>query len=336
MRGQIKDKEQRKREAFIEREKVFIRKRISFNNNWTVGTVWRDDARDKLDEYISSVRIWSSITLKEKASVFFSENPTLDKLFTLFLDSYDAMPYHPDFAFDIIWRVFEASLVNYGRNWRPCPEGTHELIKKATCDIIDSLANQEEPLKTLIQNYLCNIPLSLLRFMFARMYYERELGVNRQLALIQSRCHDVLGELYELIKEKYHVEEGLAQAVDQRNAAILLGKIFSGEEIELGNPKRTFKALSLKHRIELFINGILFTSRCERFHGDVPSPLKSSLNTNLSRYQAYYYLSATTALFYYCVLFKEAADYGTALFSMQDLLGTMGEMREQISNMHRE
>lgn len=330
------DMEQRRMEARIAREKACIDKRILYNNKWKVGSVWKDDARVMLDKYLVKNTLWSSIPLNENALIFFNNDPTIDKLFALFLDSFDAMPYHPDFAFDIIWRVYEASLVNYGRNWRPCPDGTHVLITKASNDIVDSLANHEALLKDLIEDYLCNIPLSLLRFMFARMYYERELGVSEQLTLIQTRCKAVLGEMYELIKEKYNVGQGVVTAADQRNAAILLGKIFRGEDIVLGNPQTTFKALTLKHRVELLINGIIFTSRCERFHGDVPSPFKSSLNTSLSRYQTYYYLAASTTLFYYCVLFKEAANSGIEIFSIQDLSRVLEEIREQISNMYHD
>lgn len=98
--------EQRRMEARIAREKACIDKRILYNNKWKVGSVWKDDARVMLDKYLVKNTLWSSIPLNENASIFFNNDPTIDKLFALFLDSFDAMPYHPDFAFDIIWRGY--------------------------------------------------------------------------------------------------------------------------------------------------------------------------------------------------------------------------------------
>lgn len=331
------NKEALRNEAKYIREVNCINKRIDFNNTWEIGKIWTDDASLALSQYIENITIWTSIPLNKNAIAFFSSNPTIDKTFSLFLDSFDAIPYHPDFAFDIIWRAFEVSLSGYGnKHWRPCPEGTHVLISKAANDIIDSLAIQDSSLHSVIQDYLCHIPLPLLRFMFARMYYKRELGVNQQLTLIQSRCKDVLGEIYELIEQKYDINTcSIVSPEDNRNAALLLGKIMSGETVVLGSPQKTFKGLSLKQRIDLFINGILYTSRCERFHGDVPSPFKNSLNTSLSRYQSYYYMAAMTTIFYYCILYKEASFSDIEIFSLNNIAVSFGNIRENISSMHK-
>lgn len=336
MSTNIIEKEILRLDARREREEACIKKRIEFNNRWFLGKVWTDDASYRLDEFIKTNAVWASLPLNENAYTFFCKNPLLDKSFALFLDSFDAIPYHPDFAFDIIWRVFEISLYGYGNShWSPCPEGTHVLINKACTDIISPSANKDEKLLALIEEYLANVPLSLLRYMFSRMYFKRELGISQQLVYIQDRCKIVIGDIYELIAKKYNVfGSNEVSAQDQRNASLLLSKILRGEDITLGEPQRICKALSLEKRIELFINGILFTSRCERFHGDVPSPFKNSLNVSLKRYQSYYFMAAATALLYYCVLSKEAAISGTTLFTYDDLAKTFGKIRLNISNMY--
>lgn len=332
----LEDIQRLKAETRRQKEIDCVKKRIAFNNSWTDGAMWRDDAFDRLQDYLKVTPIWTNVVLNEEnAFDYFDANPIIDKAFSLYLDSFDVIPYHPDLAFDIIWRVFEASLVNYGNtHWKPCPEGTHVLVTRASSEIISALANQDPSLKSLIQEYLEHIPLPLLRYMFARMYYERELGVSQQLELIQSRCKTILGDTYALIKDKYGIKKDSPSPENQRNAALLLGKILRGEKVVLGTPKKTVITLPLTDRIDLFINGILFTSRCERFHGDVPSPFKSSLNTSLSRYQAYYYLSAATAIFYYCILYKEASYSGNEVFSMKNLVESFGTLRKNISGMH--
>ena len=205
----LEDIQRLKAETRRQKEIDCVKKRIAFNNSWTDGAMWRDDAFDRLQDYLKVTPIWTNVVLNEEnAFDYFDANPIIDKAFSLYLDSFDMIPYHPDLAFDIIWRVFEASLVNYGNtHWKPCPEGTHVLVTRASSEIISALANQDPSLKSLIQEYLEHIPLPLLRYMFARMYYERELGVSQQLELIQSRCKTILGDTYALIKDKYGIKK---------------------------------------------------------------------------------------------------------------------------------
>ena len=75
-------------------------------------------------------------------------------------------------------------------------------------------------------------------------------------------------------------------ALNQRNAALLLLLILRGKEVDIEG--KVLKPLELEKRIELYVSCVIYSSRCERFHGDYYSPLKSSL-ADLATYYEYYF-----------------------------------------------
>lgn len=58
-----------------------------------------------------------------------------------------------------------------------------------------------------------------------------------------------------------------------------------------------------KKRIELLISVVLYSSRCERFHGDIYSPFKSS-KAKLITYYEYYYLTLCSLFFFWVLMYK--------------------------------
>ncbi len=73
-----------------------------------------------------------------------------------------------------------------------------------------------------------------------------------------------------------------------RNAALLLQLILKGREVTVNKHKYQ---LGLEKRLEFLLSCVLYTSRCERFHGDYFSPFKSD-RANLDTYAFSYYLLA--------------------------------------------
>ena len=119
-------------------------------------------------------------------------------------------------------------------------------------------------------------------------YFKMDLSVSPQVTFVRERANDLLGEeIIQAIKDKYVNKDGRMDADNQRKAARLFLLILKGAEVDVNGYK--MKPLDLPKRIEFYTSCVVYSSRCERFHGDYYSPLKSSL-TDMGTYYEYYYL----------------------------------------------
>lgn len=71
-----------------------------------------------------------------------------------------------------------------------------------------------------------------------------------------------------------------------RRSSLLLQKILRGEKVKVNNNEYT---VDLEKRLLFMLSCVLYTYRCERFHGDYFSPFKSDIAT-LNTYAFSYYL----------------------------------------------
>ena len=71
-----------------------------------------------------------------------------------------------------------------------------------------------------------------------------------------------------------------------RNAALLLQLILKGREVTVNKHKYQ---LGIENRLEFLLSCVLYTSRCERYHGDYFSPFKSD-RAGLDTYAFSYFL----------------------------------------------
>ena len=152
------------------------------------------------------------------------------------------------------------------------------------------------------------------------------LIVEDQYDSVSKRVSTTLGDFYELFCNKYYkretIDKGTANrprptivntdlSADNQYKATRLFKnyLIEGKSLSIemlskdsnGDDVIEYKAYtySTSKIAELIISGILYTSRCYRFHGDYFSPFKSNLS-NLTRYYEYYYfLIYTYAMFWY-------------------------------------
>lgn len=275
------------------REWQWTGKRIEYNNTWPDCGMWHGDIQIEFDNWLkqqSLSQIFEVVKLSDSAQQVLYDNAKLNKLFSGILDIYDELPYRPDEAFDIAWRSLEI-FMNHHRNiaWQADGDRTApHLIMRTVKDLIMPLANKEKSVEDVFEGYLCNIPLSVLVFTILRCYIIHDLSINTQIKKVSERAEEVLTkDLYDDIKIQYKLEQDVKPAVEVlRNAALLLQLILKGREVTVNKHKYQ---LGIENRLEFLLSCVLYTSRCERFHGDYFSPFKSD-RAGLDTYAFSYFL----------------------------------------------
>lgn len=289
-------------------DEVIRNRQVVLNNSWPevldVETEALNHVKGRFEEK-GLKQIMCSVKLnKEAALVALASDKQLAKIFSSFLDVYDSLPYHPDLAFDAAWRSFEYSIRVYVDSAWGYKEDKplHDIFPKFSKDVVEALINKESDLKDAFDNLVGNISISAARYATARMFYAKPLSVAPQVRFVRDRIESVLSkDMLDSIKEFYTDEDGEMDTRRMLDVAIRLIRLISGQDIQVG--EKSYKPIPLCNRIELLISGILYTSRCERFHGDIYSPLKSS-KTTLRTYYEYYFLTLATILFFWVTFYK--------------------------------
>lgn len=289
-------------------DEVIRNRQVILNNSWPevldVETEALYHVKGRLEDK-GLKQIMCSVKLnKEAALVALASDKQLAKIFSSFLDVYDSLPYHPDLAFDAAWRSLEYSIRVYADSAWGYKEDKplHDIFPKFSKDVVEALINKESDLKDAFDYLVGNTSISAARYSTARMFYAKPLSVAPQVRFVCNRIESVLSkDMLDSIKDFYTDEDGEMDTRRMLDVAIRLIRLISGQDIQVG--EKTYKPIPLCNRIELLISGILYTSRCERFHGDIYSPLKSS-KTTLRTYYEYYFLTLATILFFWVTFYK--------------------------------
>lgn len=289
-------------------DEVIRNRQVILNNNWPevldVETEALNHVKVRLEEKGLKQIMCSVKVNKDAALVALDSDKQLAKVFSSFLDVYDYLPYHPDLAFDAAWRSLEYSIRVYAdKAWGYKEDKPlQDIFPKFCKDVIEAFINKESDLKDAFNYLVSNTSISAARYATVRMFYAKQLSVAPQVRFVRDRIESVLSrDMLDSIKEFYTDEEGEMDTRHMIDVAIRLIRLLNGQDIQVGEIK--YKSIPLCNRIELLISGILYTSRCERFHGDIYSPLKSS-KTKLLTYYEYYFLTMATILFFWVTFYK--------------------------------
>ena len=319
---------------------------VAFHNSWK-GAAWKGDLQKKFDEVLGKDNIiLSTVKLQDNAADVLYHNPEINRLFAGLLDSYDDLPYRPDTSFDFCWRAFEIlmSMFSGHFNWQP-----KEFMGKKVadvCSLINDCFPANSKMASTIETLNKKCSLVGIRFMLQRLVDTDNLPepddmtepkdtliISNQLKNVISRVKYVTGdEFYDNFCKKYYKQKDISE--DPRNhkwinidieaerifkAAQVIKKFFvTGFRFDLKTnapdgvniSDSTYEYSTVKV-MELIISGILYTSRCYRFHGDYFSPFKSNRSSLSHYYEYYYFLIYTYAMFWYllyCYLDIEGID----------------------------
>lgn len=292
----------------IDRELEYTQKRIRYNNEWQSNPIWDDGIVTVVKERMKAAdiqQIFCPLHIQEDvATDYLYRTPDVNRSISVMLDSYDELPFRPDYAFDIIWRATELLMVKQAKFWKPKPEHIPDIISKTVSDVIIPSANKDAGIQQALENLIDAVPISALRFTFVRMFLESEMAVLPQLNKIKERCIETLGkDLYQAIDSKYICDDRKTQEMNVVKASQMLRILMRDGKVELLTKKFS---LSLQERIDFILNGLIYTSRCERFHGDYFSPTKSD-RSNLDVFYSYYWLFLFTYTLFWILTKKQCA-----------------------------
>lgn len=281
------------------------RLRVKYNNSWPAEK-WISPLQEALQAEMKKAgfnQIFCPLALEEdKAVDALFEDVELNRIVSTLLDLYDELPLRPDVAFDVAWRALEIGITFYFKNfdqqvYKDKNASTEEKIKRVSNAVYESQLTTNATLMGIFNRLIGdNVSWSVLHYIIARMYLPGELQVKTQFEYVSARCRDILGAgMYDDINGKYVIDNNLTSD-NHRKAERLLQIIINGNPVKI--VEHPYEALSLQERITFILSGILYSSRCERFHGDFFSPLKSGRST-LGTYYGQYWLLTVSYMFFW-------------------------------------
>jgi hypothetical protein len=271
----------------------YSKKRIDYNNKWP-------------EEEISfSGQVAFRALLNKKGidnilrpiHIPFLDDFQFQRLLSFKIDIYEQLPNRPDIAFDLAWRTFEAYSAYFAHigNWKTTK--SWKILNKASEDILINQFNSNSDLYQAIIDLFRSVPLQSTEFLVRRLFEKTTASLRSQQAQIEERVKDSLGEeMFNNFKTKY----GTLTPESQRNAGMLLQLIIAGNKVEING--KCYQ-ISILQRLKLIINGLLYTYRNERFHGDGFSPFKSS-KTQIKTYAHSYFCLIATYFFISQLIFQ--------------------------------
>lgn len=270
-------------------------KRIKFNNTWPDCGLWSSDLTEMFEAQLKKSgfnQLFVPIKFDEEVSakVLYKEYK-INKIISNILDSYDYLPLHPDYAFDITWRTFEIMLHLYVNTFDSTNsnKGLDTLFSRIVDSVFVQQINNYPTLKETIYRLLCeDMSWSAIHYAAARLFLLPDIQINESDQQCPKRCEAIIGkELYADMKAKFLHNDCLDAAYHRKMTLLLNKYMISGNEFVLSDNHKY--VLSPQQSLAFCISCILYTSRCERIHGDYFSPFKSE-RSSLCQYYEYYWL----------------------------------------------
>lgn len=318
-----------------EREYQQTQLRVSYHNSWSSNPIWKDALfkqvqsnlnANNLSQILSPLQIDTAV-----ATDVLYNAPKLNRLFSTLLDVYELLPYHPDMAFDCMWRTLEVAIKMYVSDFdshftdKAANHYVHLRTEDYLLHICDSVfvkgGKADSNVLNLLNQWIENIPFSTLRFVTARMFLSNELQLIPDSDNVSKRTREELGtSLYEDLKLKYFTNNELS-ADNHRRIILFMRKLLRGEQmtIETTEGKTHTYKLSLQYRVVFICSSIMYSSRCCRFHGDYFSILKSE-RSNLNTYYGQYWMFTLCYYLFWVILHSSTEKYGLKpFFSLKEV-----------------
>ncbi|MFK4390434.1 hypothetical protein CN563_02755 [Bacillus sp. AFS026049] len=249
--------------------------RLGFNNSWEEGKRISLPHHDLLMKKIQDTTSKSFIPFKFPGN----DDNEFHKALAYFLDGLDGLPLRPDIAFDNTWRAVDSYVLGIFQGDTEQPKKTWDLY-------IDSYPS----VKDTFERFHNLIPLQSLEFLSKRLLNNSISNVERRHVVhirkrVKRVLEDVKSGLYDDILTKYNIFD----ADTQRKCASLFKIALAGRAITLNGKSVQFNT---KQSVVLVLDGIIYSSRNERFHGDsFPQFLssKAKMSTFASGYFVFLY-----------------------------------------------
>lgn len=271
----------------------YSKKRVDYNNKWPEKVI-SFSGQEAFNTLLNEKGIKNIL---RPIQIPYIDDFQFQRLLSFKIDIYEQLPNRPDIAFDLAWRTFEAYSAYFSQigNWNTTK--TWKILNKTSEDILINQLNRSNDLLKAIKNLFDSVPLQATEFLVRRLFETTSGSLKSQQTQIIERVTDSLGsDLFESIKQKY----GALNPESQRKAGMLLQLIISGKRVDINGKNYQLNTLQT---LKLLINGLLYTYRNERFHGDAFSPFKSS-KTQIKTYAHSYFCLIATYFFISQLIFQ--------------------------------
>jgi hypothetical protein len=201
-----------------------------------------------------------------------------------FIECLDVLPLKMDLSFDFSWKGLEFYMGKaYEKHKGDRTTNISDLIKYSNNNYWADVINSNHNIQNYIEQFLKLIPSQSYEYLGKRMLDKytiinpRENPLYTRLAMTNGNIDVKMDSLLKDLFTKYGT---LNDAEITRKVGRIMFKLLNGETIDLPDSITVFNtnnySLTLKEKLNVIVNGVLYTYRNERFHGNTFSPFKSS------------------------------------------------------------
>lgn len=292
----------------IDTELEMTRQFVDFFNSWQ-GNPWHGRLQKEFDEMMKGNRlILRPVKFNKDAADKLYSNAKVNRVFSVLLDLFDDLPYHPDFAFEKCWRALEILEKMCGFS------GDANARIFAACDRISHLFIGSPDAEKVVESLNEACSTRGINFMINKMVDIASLPVSHTSLTVEDISQDVndvvknvLGEAcYQDFSSKYFaqhernkatINHGIIYENSRKAMKFVQNFLLTGKEFNLND--NNYAPIDLCSRMKLIVGGIISTSYSYRFNGDFFSPLKSDRSKLSHYYEYYYFLIYSYAMFWY-------------------------------------
>lgn len=247
----------------------------------------------------------------QKFAKFLYTHPDFNRIHSILLDYYESLPFRPDMAMDAAWQGLEILMWKYAKsNYQPDRnvKGIIDFVPRIINELIIPTLQSDKALLDAFDELLSLMPYSIGRYALIRMLVDREIKVASQFDMIHHRAKDIIGDkLLNLFNDRYVSHDSIIDGTNHRNGAKKIIRMIKGENLTFFDKK--VNGLSYAGRIEFIVSCVLYTSRCERFHGDYFSPFVSD-KAEYGLYAHWYWMLLMTQTLCWCTLSRSLVSLG--------------------------
>lgn len=280
----------------------FRKLRIDRVNNWKPNL--QEDSYDYLFPIEKDFLTRVNKTLTENGlSIFIPlKYPyDLDKEYHIYIsyliESLDVLPLKMDLSFDFSWKGLELYMGKAYENHKgQKTSNVSDLIKYSRSNYWSEIITNNSNILTSLNRFINLMPSQSYEYLGKRMFMDytiltpRTNALYKRIAMTNGNIDPKIDNLLKDIFTKYGNPDNGDKT---RKIGRLLYKLLNLNNISLPKFNDQLNTnqynLSLNDRIDLIVNGLLYTYRNERFHGNTFSPFKSS-KASLQTYSHAHYL----------------------------------------------
>jgi tetratricopeptide (TPR) repeat protein len=275
----------------------FKKMRIEYINNWPISEKFpfEKEYEDLINNFEKEKKLFSPMLYS------YSTDREYNIAISFLIDALDMLPNYPNFAFEF---VFKAVDIYSEKLYATIPQLTQRLQNLVDCEMT-ILSSNTDFLK-VVEKLFKEIPNSTCQYLYARLLdeydeskaiYDQSGKCKQIIGRLVKRGNDVnqysnLAKILEYACKKYKYDPDNYSGSIRKGSRFIFN-VFTKEEINIDGG---IVKVNSSDKLNLWINGILFTMRNDRAHGDGISSFKSSL-TSLKTYAHNYFCFLSVYIF---------------------------------------